>query len=409
MSARRRWWISGALALLAAGLVVAVIAGGTGGSGSPPRPRGLGATTPTTLAVLPAPARAPGPPATPVPVTPADEAFGADVNRVFENATFTPAQVNAQLSALQGAGATVARTDALWEFTEPAAPDHGRHTYDWAFDDRVAAALAAHGLRWLPIIDYSPAWVQSLPGQDHSPPRSAADYADYAAAFAARYGPGGAFWVAHRELPPLPVAALEVWNEPDNPTFWSPAPDPARYAQLYLQTRDSVAATAPAVRVLIGGLWHAESFMPKLLGAQPALRGHVDGVSLHPYGPTPGAIVARVAQVRGLLTLLGLGPVPLYVTEFGWTTSPPGARDFMAAAQRPANLAQAVIGLARAGCGVAAVVAYTWVTEQVSPSDSEQWYGISNVEGTPTPAAIAFAGAVRVARSLTREAGTCAG
>ena len=370
----------------------------------PARPHGLHSAARTTTAVLPAPAPPPGPRATPAPGAGGGVAFGADVNRTFENASFTAAEVDAQLAALQATGATVARTDALWEWTEPAAPEGGRHRYVWSADDRVAGALAAHGMRWLPIIDYSPSWVQSVPGHDHSPPSSPSDYADYAAAFAARYGPGGAFWAAHPELPALPVTALEVWNEPDNPTFWSPTPDAARYAQLYEQTRDTVAATAPAVSVLIGGLWHPESFLPRLLAADPALSGHVDGVSMHPYGATPAAIVARVVAVRALLGALGLGSVPLYVTEFGWTISPPGARDYMPEAQRPLSLAGALIGLGQAGCGVVAVTAYTWVTERSNPADSQQWYGISDPSGAPTPDAAAFAAALKRAQRLSRYA-----
>ena len=81
--------------------------------------------------------------------------FGVNVNRLFNDRTYTPAQIDAQLAALQATGATIARSDALWEASEPDAPQNGGHQYDWAFDDRVACSLADHGLPWLPIIDYS--------------------------------------------------------------------------------------------------------------------------------------------------------------------------------------------------------------------------------------------------------------
>ena len=81
---------------------------------------------------------------------------------------------------MKATGATVARSDAFWEAAEPHAPVNGSHQYDWSFDDRVAGSLAAHGLTWLPIIDYTAPWAQSVSGQDHSPPRSFADYAAYA-------------------------------------------------------------------------------------------------------------------------------------------------------------------------------------------------------------------------------------
>jgi polysaccharide biosynthesis protein PslG len=395
----RRW--------LAAGLLVcAVLALAPVLSSGDVRSAGLRSPAQTTSAVLPAPTRSPG--AEDAPPTSGVQ-FGASVNRLFENPAFTASQVSAALSALHATGATLARSDALWEYAEPTAPVGGRHTYDWSFDDRVAGALAAHDLRWLPIIDYSAGWAQSIPGQDHSPPATAAGYADYAAAFAARYGPGGAFWSAHPNLPALGVSALEAWNEPDNPTFWAPAPEPARYAELYLATRDAVASVAPRVQVLVGGLWHPPQFLPALLASQPQLIGHMDGIAVHPYGPTPGAIVASVSADRRLLSRLGIARVPLWVTEFGWTTSPPGARDYLAAAQRPGYLASTLTGLARARCGVAAVLAYTWATERQNPGISAQWYGIADVDGTENADVAAFGSGVRAAGALNRSPGSCPG
>ena len=67
-----------------------------------------------------------------------------------------------------------------------AAPVAGVHHYDWTFDDRIAEALATHSLRWLPIIDYTANWAQSIPGVDHSPPAALGDYAAYAAANASQ-------------------------------------------------------------------------------------------------------------------------------------------------------------------------------------------------------------------------------
>ena len=88
---------------------------------------------------------------------------------------------------------------------EPTAPVDGVHHYDWSFDDSIAGALAAHGLQWLPIIDYSAAVGRSRsPAATTRRRSSAADYAAYAGALAARYGAGGSFWRAHPELPARP-------------------------------------------------------------------------------------------------------------------------------------------------------------------------------------------------------------
>lgn len=357
----------------------------------------VGGGTPTPIA--------PGPTATtaapPAKSPPSGLQFGANVNLLLEDPSFTVAEQQAGLSGLQAAGGTLARTDALWEATEPAAPVGGRHRYDWTFNDRIATALATHGLSWLPVIDYSAPWAQSLAGVDHSPPRSISDYAAYAAAFAARYGPGGAFWTSHPAIRADPVQLIELWNEPDNSTFWRPAPDPARYATLYAQTRSAIAAAAPTVRVLVGGLTSggAVRFLTSLLAADPGLAGHVDGVSIHPYGHTPARVIDRVRSIRAGMVALGLGGVPLYVTEVGWTTRPRGWLDYLPERLRPGYLATTLSELGHLDCGLAAVTAYTWVSQESDPSNGEQWYGIAPPAGGQSADSQAFAFGVKAAES----------
>src|SRR5438132_1670056 len=91
-------------AVVAAVLItVVVIAPGGGGSGTRgPRP----ATTPSPGNVSP---------------TQAAE-FGASVNLLFNPPAGAGAEADVQLSALRATGATLARSDALWELSEPAPP-----------------------------------------------------------------------------------------------------------------------------------------------------------------------------------------------------------------------------------------------------------------------------------------------
>src|SRR3954449_8117124 len=179
--------------------------------------------------------------------------FGVSVNRVF-NDDFTPARWSAPLQAVHDAGIRQARSDAFWMWAEPGAPatDGTRH-YTWSKLDAEAGALAAHGLRWLPILDYSATWAASDASDYHSPPRDLADYADYASAFAKRYGRGGTYWAQH-SAGAQPVATYEIWNEPNGAWFWRPAPDAATYADMYLGARAAIKAVDPQARVVVGGL-----------------------------------------------------------------------------------------------------------------------------------------------------------
>jgi hypothetical protein len=384
-----------ALALLvaAAAAAVALVILLSQGSG-PSSPSSTSSLPTTTTAAPPAPAPAPG-----------REAFGASVNLLFNDRLFSRGQIAAQLAALRASGATVARSDAFWEATEPAPPTGGVHHYDWGFDDAIAASLAAHGLAWLPILDYTAPWAQSIPGQDHSPPAAPAAYAAYAGAFAARYGPGGTFWAAHPSLPAQPITTFEIWNEPDNPAFWTPAPDAARYAVLYAQARTAIHAVQPNARVLVGGLTHPARFLPDMLQADPGLRGAIDGVAVHPYAPTVAAVLARVRRARATLVALGLRSVPLYVTEFGWATRPPHALDGAPEARRPSLIQGTLAALGATGCEVAASLLYTWVSPERNPADHEDWFGISPPGGGTSPDVAAFTRGIHAASAAT--AGGC--
>ena len=278
----------------------------------------------------------------------------------------------------------------LWELTEPHAPTGNIHAFNWSFDDVVASSLAQHGLRWLPILDYTAVWARMYPRQLHSPPSSPTYYAEFAAAFASRYGPGGSFWREHPTLVPLPVETYEIWNEPDQASFWYPRPNPAAYDGLYVAARDAITAVQPTARVIVGGLAAPTHFLTAMLRARPTIAGQLDGVGMHPYGRNPSAIMKAVSRTRTTLDSLHLAKVPLYVTEFGWTTRPSRGHDFAPQRLRPSYIASTVTALGRTGCGVAAALIYTWVTLQRNPTNRQDWYGIHPTMGGTSPDTTAF-------------------
>ena len=139
--------------VLAVGLGVGLTRGGSSehasrGPGSATKPVVTGPSVPATQPAGTGPSATgptgPGPPAKPAP---AGQEFGVSVNRLFNDRTYASGDIDAQLRVLQMTGATVARSDALWEAAEPAPPAGGIHRYQWGFDDMVAGSLAAHGLQ----------------------------------------------------------------------------------------------------------------------------------------------------------------------------------------------------------------------------------------------------------------------
>jgi hypothetical protein len=325
------------------------------------------------------------------PPVPGSTMFGVGVNRVI-NDDFNPGSWKGHLQAVSASGIRQARTDAFWMWAEPLAPQNGVHTYEWGRHDAVAGALTAHGLRWLPILDYSAHWAASVPSDYHSPPADMADYAAYAGEFARRYGRTGTYWADH-PVGALPVTTYEVWNEPNGSWFWQPHPDAAAYADMYLRARAAIKAVDPDATVVIGGLVADASFVDAMYAARPDLRGNVDAVGWHPYAPTVNGAVGTVKALRKALERAGDPAVPIHLTEVGWPTSGKGSNDEIVIGEeaRAAALEATVDTLARSDCGIEQVIPYTWTTPERDPEDMEDWYGLRHPDGSSTRSSDAFA------------------
>jgi hypothetical protein len=334
--------------------------------------------------------------------------LGANTGVLFNGRRYSQAEIDAQLAALARTGAKVVRSDALWEATEPEPPIVFVHRYDWSFDDLVVYSLASHGLRWLPIIDYSARWAQSSPGHSHSAPSSVSGYGAYAGALAGRYGPGGTFWLENPELTPVPVQTYEIWNEPDNPQFWYPAPDPSLYASLYTSARAEIGWIQPGAQVIVGGLMHPQPFVSEMVAANPSLRGQIGGVGIHPYGSKPRDVLANVRAARGVMRSSGLGSVPLYVTELGWTTSPRRAPAWAPKWLRPSYIGRTLSALGHTDCNIAALSLYAWVTPERNPAHADDWYGIARPGGGGSADTAAFASGLAAAATPRSTSSLCA-
>jgi hypothetical protein len=327
--------------------------------------------------------------------------FGADMGVLFQN-HYPPSVVDRALASAAAAGLGVARVAPLWELTEPTSPQGGHHRYDWRYDDFIAKELAGHGFRWVAVLAFAPSWASVQPGVLHAAPGGTAAYAAYAAAVARRY----------RGL----ISAFEVWNEENLPVFWRPAPDAAVYARLYEAARAAIHHVDPGVPVLIGGLAGGhQRFLTDLL-SQPELRGQVDGLAIHTYAATPARMLAQIRAYRLRLTAPGFGAVPLYVTEYGWSSRPIGRAprgfpvppgSYASPSLRPGFIVQAARDVLASGCNVRMAVFYAWVTPQHTPVTLYQWYGVAAPDGAATPASQAIARQAGLTRVRAAPAGAC--
>jgi Cellulase (glycosyl hydrolase family 5) len=330
--------------------------------------------------------------------------FGVNGQNVFSG---PPSQWDAELATMAASGLQVVRRDASWDSIEPQAPNPatGQHTYDWSRQDAQVAAMARHGLRWYPILDYSAPWAAQVPGDPFSPPARTSDYVAWAQALAQRYGAGGAFWQAHPELTAMPVTTYEVWNEENTKQFWHPqANAPEAYADLYLATRAALKQVDPSARVVVGGLALANTdvtdesqFVQRMYAHRPDLRGNVDAVGFHPYAPDVSGVETKLSQFRQTLDSVGAAGVPIEITEIGWPTPQ------YSEAVRATNLQQLALDLPRSDCDVERFIPHTWV----EPTSASGSFGIMAADGTtPLPSGAAYLNAVRQMRGLAPGAPT---
>jgi hypothetical protein len=321
------------------------------------------------------------------------------------------------LQRLKSAGIDAVRADAAWFDLEPLAPVGGAHTYYWNQSywndgyvlEPFVTDLAANGIRWQPVLDNAPTWVDGC-GMGGIPPTHWSDFSAFVTALAQRYGSNGSFWKANPNLPYLPVTTYEIWNEenagcPTNP--WTPA----TYDSVFQAARNAIKAVDPNAKVIVGGLTDhnqiADTWAAEMVAASPSITNEIDGWGLHPYYQTASGFVSepenKVVMFRKELHSLAVpDSEPIDVTEIGWTTEGSTAGGYVdipdsgAQPDRADALVQTSDQLMRSNCNVAQYFVHTWWSPETDPMAQEDWFGIVNHDATLKPSAQAWSNEVNL-------------
>ncbi|NJO83840.1 MAG: hypothetical protein HC828_14285 [Blastochloris sp.] len=207
-------------------------------------------------------------------------------------------------------GAGWAREDFHWFWIEP---EPGR--FQWEYYDRMVNLLTSRGVNVIGVLGHPPGWATAEPSDDPSGVSFYAPDPDRFAQFAAAVVERYRYRIVH----------WEIWNEPDNPQFWLPQPDPVAYATLLSRVYPVISEVAPEANVLIGGLNPFDTRFLRTIAEMGAWWAF-DIINIHPYvDPTApelnggiGATArANIEEISGWA-----GAKPIWVTEFGWTTRP---------------------------------------------------------------------------------------
>ena len=223
------------------------------------------------------------------------------------------------MEALEGTGVQWLRLDISWRKTE-----RSQGVYDaaeLAMTDRGVALAERLGAKIIMAVSETPAWASGSTAIN-TPPRDNADFAKFVGDMVARYKGRVAGW--------------EIWNEPNHPRFWSPAPNAGEYARLLKAAAPAVRANDPAAKVLFAGLAHNDyPYLEQAYAAVPDLGDHFDVMATHPYtksGQSPSIVDRRLDGRMTTTSFLAFDEVrhvmldhgddkPIWLTEMGWSTN----------------------------------------------------------------------------------------
>jgi hypothetical protein len=346
------------------------------------------------------------PPPSPPPPTAGQ---GLHVGVTVESQGFGDSTGDRQDQAL-AMNATWSREEFDWSVIEPSPG-----VWNWTRYDRLFTEAAPRHLSIVANALESPSWAGS---SWNALPSDASTYADFVARIAARYGPGGTFWTSHPALPAVPLNWIELWNEPYCVCFSAGGADPARYAGLVKTSVRAGRAANPNVKYLIesdstgsnGHPW----FLSGMYAAVPDLNQYFEGVAVHPYSYDTSPSVSSTSygfqqglvDVRNTLVAHGATDKPLWITELGWPTCPAGAAERCVSEAQQAAYVKTAFDLVKTTYSsyVRALFIYHYGDfAPGNPSDREQWFGLSHVDGTHKPAYDVFrAEAAGSSRAPTR-------
>jgi hypothetical protein len=330
-------------------------------------------------------------------VTPANNnlAFGISGGM----ASLSPAAQASELAGIKATGVGWVRYDIDWNNIEQSPGQ-----YNWGPYDQEVQDIAAHGLRSLAIIDYTPPWARQsqCSGSKFCAPADPNAYADFAAAVASRYQGYG-------------LSDYEIWNEPNNVNFYQPAANPTAYTAMLQATYSRIKQVEPRAIVITGGTAPEDSsngylsptdFIQGIYAA--GARGYFDAVAAHPYTwpyspawPNPDGAWGQMTTMHNIMAANGDGGKKIWITEYGAPTGGPGSvalSGFSTAEGGADHVTEALqarivsdsISIESQVSWIGPFFWYSYIDAGTSPSTVENFFGLLRADGSRKPAYATF-------------------
>jgi len=285
----------------------------------------------------------------------------------------------AQMAADAGFG--VMRIDLFWETVER----NGQ--FDFTLFDTVLKRLEQNGMKALFILDYGhPDHGGGAPVTDEQ----RAAFLEYVRQ-ATRFAQG------------RNVIGFEVWNEPDNSTYWTNG-DPQTYSQVLKATRDAVKAIDSTRVVMNGGpSWFNLTYLQKLLATGNL--STINAFAIHGYrskSTSPETFAGDYRRLQYLLSSRGYS-MPIWMTEWGHSTAGLDTATYgdghdIRARNWQARMVMRTV-LTELGLNLPYVNLYSLLDAGTDPNHEEQNFGLLTSDLTAKP----VYNAVKLFSSLTKS------
>lgn len=229
------------------------------------------------------------------------------------------------------------RVFASWPDLEP---EPGVLSSNWLYYYAQFFHSLPTGTKVIVDVVNTPQW-ETGSSDPHTPPANPQDYAAFVGALAHQ-------WAGQ-------VAAYEIWNEEDSPTWWVGAPNPAAYAALLKATYPYVKGADPGATVVLGGLTGNDyQFLEGVYAA--GAKGSFDAVGVHtdtacnvaapssflrePDGRMMPDSFLAYREVHAVMLANG-DDKPIWMTELSWRTTEATCNEGAWAGQKPEGVSEA--------------------------------------------------------------------